>query len=525
MQTLPAGFLSAPTGAGGTAFPLGVSADQKWQWHYSASEFVAQGPITICGLSVRAASGGGGVTAFDFPSLTVTMATAITTYGTGTHHAVFSSNLGSDATVVHSGRWAGGPVASPGAATAPWVDIPLAQPFAYDPSAGDFVIQLEKCGTTAHWGALLEGRAGTTGTNGGNRYGDLSNCAATTSNFSNDEYVPLVRLTYQQGVGAPCAAPPPDQYQVNQPRSGLTLGGLPDPGPFAPIQSVQLVGQVQTLELSSDGVGLPFDVALRIPGATQPYSFLGLQTAGGQVVNLNLLAAYTTYLNGGVSSNLATSSFPPGPVSVSFSSTLPIIAAAQMAVADPGNVDGLALSHACEYIAQACALTEDFEWLQPAAGLASSGGPYPVGWADGGGGAEWQVGVGTTTSPGTGPACCAPSGVQYMYCETSLPNNPGVVFAMDTCAYDVSVLSQSSLSFRLSRLGVDIGTLRVLMDDGSGTFPTLLGQFIGPDPTGTDWTLESLSFVPAGVSARFRFEYTSGLGFAGDLAIDRVTVQ
>ena len=133
-------------------------ADQKWQWHYAASEFVAQGPITICGLAVRAASGGGGVAGFDFPSLTVTMATAVTTYGAGTHHAVFSSNLGSDAAAVHSGRWAGGPVPSAGTPVASCIDIPLAQPFVFDPSAGDFIIQLETCGTTVHWGALLEGR-------------------------------------------------------------------------------------------------------------------------------------------------------------------------------------------------------------------------------------------------------------------------------------------------------------------------------------------------------------------------------
>ena len=139
---------------------------------------------------------------------------------------------------------------------------------------------------------------------------------------------------------------------------------------------------------------------------------------------------------------------------------------------------------------------------------------------------SWLDALAGSVVQGLGEAsCCAPSGVQYLYCETSLPNNPGVVFAVDTCAYDMAALTQSSLSFRLSRLGADIGTLRVFMDHGSGNFSSLLGQFVGPDPAGTDWTLESLPFAPGGGTVRFRFEYTSGLGFAGDLAIDRVTVQ
>ena len=106
-----------------------------------------------------------------------------------------------------------------------------------------------------------------------------------------------------------------------------------------------------------------------------------------------------------------------------------------------------------------------------------------------------------------------------MYCETSGGGGTGT-FVMDTCLYDATQLSNFVLNFRLSRIGASIGTLNVLMDDGSGTFATNLATYVGAGPTGADWTLEALSFVPTGTQVAFRFEYTAGGTFTGDIAID-----
>jgi len=120
------------------------------------------------------------------------------------------------------------------------------------------------------------------------------------------------------------------------------------------------------------------------------------------------------------------------------------------------------------------------------------------------------------------------TGSNYMYCETSVPNSPGGIFVMDTCLYDLLQLSTFDVSFRLSRIGATIGTLNVYMDDGSGAFSTLVTTYTGPEPTATDWTLETFSLVPilpATNQAAFRFEYTAGTSFTGDIAIDDFLLQ
>ena len=99
---------------------------------------------------------------------------------------------------------------------------------------------------------------------------------------------------------------------------------------------------------------------------------------------------------------------------------------------------------------------------------------------------------------------------------------------MDTCYHDVTSLQAFTLNFQLSRIGATVGTLRVLQDDGAGTFLTVLATYVGPDPAQvqnqTEWSAESLPFAPLGPGVAFRFEYTSGTSFSGDIAIDDYNV-
>jgi hypothetical protein len=137
------------------------------------------------------------VAAFSFPSLTVTCASALTDYQTSSHSTTFAANLSADAAVVRSGPWVGGPVPPSGGATSTWIPLGVTSPFLYDPTLGnDFIIQLVKCGTIATWGTSLDGSSGGAGLNGGNRYGFNGSCTALTSTFSNNEYVPIVRIDY-----------------------------------------------------------------------------------------------------------------------------------------------------------------------------------------------------------------------------------------------------------------------------------------------------------------------------------------
>ena len=237
-QTLPAGFLSTG-GNGGTALPQNSTADQKWQWHYDSGEFVAAGPICITQIWVR--SFGPPVAAFDFPNFTVTLATATTDYQVGSHDSVFANNLSADTIVVRSGPWTGSdPIGGA------WIPFGLVVPFDYDPSQGDFIIQIEKCGTNAIWGTAMEGQGGSAGTVGGNRYGNLLSCSATSDNFNNNEFVPIVRIDYIPGGPGTCGTlgvPGVNDLVINGQGSGLP-SCIPVP---------VVVGSVLTL----DGSGLP----------------------------------------------------------------------------------------------------------------------------------------------------------------------------------------------------------------------------------------------------------------------------
>jgi hypothetical protein len=201
-QSLPNGWMNTDA-TGATSFLVNNQNSAKWQWHYDSSNFVATGPIIITEISIRAATPTAAVGAFSFPSWVVTMASSPTDYsvaGNGVqpgHSTTFAANLNPDATVVRTGPWIGGPVPASGGTTATWVPMGLTGQFMYDPSLGnDFVVQIEKCGSTTTWGTTLDGPSGGAGLIKGNRYGDDTNCTATISTFSNNEFVPVIKIDY-----------------------------------------------------------------------------------------------------------------------------------------------------------------------------------------------------------------------------------------------------------------------------------------------------------------------------------------
>lgn len=198
-QTLPAGFLATVSGSG-SAWPFNLATPSRWQWHYDSGQFTGTGPLTISEIWVRSVSTAGTVAAFNFPSVTVTLASSPTDYsvagsgGLPGHDPIFANNLNPDATVVMSGPFAGGPV--PGGT---WIPLGLTGTFVYDPGLGnDFVLEIRVCSSNTPWGQSIDGVSGGAGVVGGNRYGANGDCNAVQSTLQNNEYVPVVRIDYFQ---------------------------------------------------------------------------------------------------------------------------------------------------------------------------------------------------------------------------------------------------------------------------------------------------------------------------------------
>ena len=85
------------------------------------------------------------------------------------------------------------------------------------------------------------------------------------------------------------------------------------------------------------------------------------------------------------------------------SSSVPLTASAQLAVLDPTQATGVALSHAIDLSFVPCG-GSNFDNLATGTGVA------PVAWANPSSGTAWTVRTGGTPSTGTGPDFTRPQG-------------------------------------------------------------------------------------------------------------------
>ncbi|MAG55247.1 MAG: hypothetical protein CMJ83_03055 [Planctomycetes bacterium] len=326
-QTLPPGLVG---GVGGSAssWPFNATADHKWQWVFDTSLFAFQAPIVVQELSIRLSSPTATSAGGTFSNVTVTLASSPNDYRLNAappagQDPVFANNLGGDASVVRTGPWVSGPVAA-----GSWIPLGITPGFTYDPSAGlDFVIQIEKCGTVSTFGSTFDMVTGPSGTVFANRYGHLTDCAATMRNNSANEAVLVVKLDYTAA---------PVTWQVNQPAATLVLDGGTGGG-FGPITATRPVGQPAPLAATSTEVGSGFDAAFSLlPGV--PLGGGALFTGGGQIVNLDLTDPSLLFIF-----NLGFN-IPFTPATVNWSLPVPGTTSAQLVVLDPSQADGFALS-------------------------------------------------------------------------------------------------------------------------------------------------------------------------------------
>jgi hypothetical protein len=340
-QTLPNGFMNVD-GPSSTPYIVNNQGDMKWHWVYDSAQFAVNYQIIITEISVRAAAPANVVNAFSFANLSVTLASSNNNYTAATYNTNYAANMGTDATLVRTGPWASPSVpANPGMPTATWIPMGLTQPFTFDPTLGkDLIVQITKCGApTTIWGTTqMDGASAAAGLNGGNRYGTLNNCTSATWSFSNNEFVPIIKIDYLPGAV-------PTMWQVNTPNCMFNINGAMAQT-FSAAQSSRCIGATS---LASVGVtaGLPFDIAVQFAPTVSSISG-GITFPTGQVFNLVFGHPTMFFVNGGLMPSL----FPsPGAFAIPFG-TLPGTLGAQVLCVDPTQAGGFALSQAGELTGQ-----------------------------------------------------------------------------------------------------------------------------------------------------------------------------
>jgi hypothetical protein len=105
-----------------------------------------------------------------------------------------------------------------------------------------------------------------------------------------------------------------------------------------PYRATWWVGQPGALRLTGTGTGLPWDVAYTNPQLGVPLGGAGIQTNGGQVVNIDVTAPSLTFILG-LGFNL-----PFAPLNVPLTYANPCQRAMQMVMLNPASAEGFTLS-------------------------------------------------------------------------------------------------------------------------------------------------------------------------------------
>ncbi|KAA3606498.1 MAG: T9SS C-terminal target domain-containing protein [Calditrichaeota bacterium] len=181
--------------------------------------------------------------------------------------------------------------------------------------------------------------------------------------------------------------------------------------------------------------------------------------------------------------------------------------------------------------------TQDFEStaeFPTATSATTNGNPnITTGWINGSGDFDWGYDSGTTVSSNTGPTVdntLGTSSGRYAYTEASSPNNNMDTAILYSPCFDISGLTNPSLSFFYHMFGQTMGDLHIdIVQEDLTTIAasvlTLTGQ--QQAATGDPW-LESIVDLTAYVGSgqvRVCFRAITGSDFYSDICIDDVMVQ
>ena len=146
------------------------------------------------------------------------------------------------------------------------------------------------------------------------------------------------------------------------------------------------------------------------------------------------------------------------------------------------------------------------------------------GWQDvGGDNFNWTRNSGGTPSWSTGPSSSY-GGNYYIYMEASSPNNPyKTARTISPFINLIGAPSQTTFSFRYHMLGNSMGELKLeVSDDGGSSWDQL---WVKSGNQGNQWKEGIVSLgAYAGKVIRLRFTGTTGSGYQGDIALDRIKI-
>lgn len=350
-QTLPPNLENATTSQTST-IPFGLDpvppstvARSRTQYIYDSSMFCNQGPIEITNLSFRARSEAlENLSGGDWSDVTILLGT---TADLTTVTGAFNTNYATGPVMVRSGPFNTGPITIGTGPTGDWISLGLTSTFTYDPSMGqDLVVEIRRCeGTSAIAGPLtplpgagndvinspLARRVSATGSVGT----VPSVCSGTSANGSvsagGSPFALILKMEYVVSPFASVA------WETNSPECSLDLDGLQNTV-CGPIDVRKCINSYTRINLKSTLVGQGWDLGISMFPGLAGNGGGGVNTANGQVVNLDLVSQV------GFANDLT---FPAWVADIKipfFSSTPFAIFSGQMAVLDAAHPDGVHLS-------------------------------------------------------------------------------------------------------------------------------------------------------------------------------------
>ncbi|WP_299383199.1 GEVED domain-containing protein [uncultured Lacinutrix sp.] len=136
---------------------------------------------------------------------------------------------------------------------------------------------------------------------------------------------------------------------------------------------------------------------------------------------------------------------------------------------------------------------------------------------------DWTRNSGTTPSSNTGPSSAA-AGSQYVYMESSAPNNSTKRAILVSPCFNLTGQNQATFSFKYHMYGATaMGSLNLAVSTNNGSSWSTVWTRSGNQ--GNSWQDASVDLSSyAGSNVQLRFDGTTGTTWQGDMAVDAISL-